>query len=69
MVSFLLLLLPSTVTKIAVDMRETAQMTLKIERHADGQKTTLRLVGHMQAEHKVSWGFNMAHVLQARRFG
>src|SRR6266704_6762611 len=51
MVSFLQLLLPSTVTKIAVDMRETAQMTLKIERHADGQKTTLRLIGHLQAEY------------------
>ena len=26
-------------------------MTCKIERHADGQHTTLRLIGHLQAEH------------------
>ena len=26
-------------------------MTCKIERHADGQHTTLRLIGHMQEEH------------------
>jgi hypothetical protein len=26
-------------------------MTCKIERHADGQQTTLRLIGHLQAEH------------------
>jgi len=25
-------------------------MTLKIERHADGHRTTLRLIGHLQAE-------------------
>jgi hypothetical protein len=51
MVPFLQLLLPSTATKIADDMRETAQMTLKIERHADGQTTTLRLIGYLQAEY------------------
>jgi anti-anti-sigma regulatory factor len=26
-------------------------MTCKIERHADGQHTTLRLIGYFQAEH------------------
>jgi len=26
-------------------------MTLKIERHADGQHTTLRLIGYLQAEY------------------
>lgn len=26
-------------------------MTLKIERHSDGQKTTIRLIGHMQSEY------------------
>jgi anti-anti-sigma regulatory factor len=26
-------------------------MTCKIERHADGQHTTLRLIGYVQAEH------------------
>ena len=26
-------------------------MTCKIERHADGHQTTLRLIGHIQAEH------------------
>ena len=26
-------------------------MTCKIERHADGHTTTLRLIGHLQAEH------------------
>jgi hypothetical protein len=51
MVPFLQLLLPSTATKIADDMRETAQMTLKIERHADGQTTTLLLIGYLQAEY------------------
>jgi hypothetical protein len=47
----LALLLPSTVTTIAADMKETAQMTCKIERYADGQHTTLRLIGHLQAEY------------------
>jgi hypothetical protein len=51
MVPFLHLLLPSTVTKIAADMKETAPMTFKIERHADGHRTTLRLIGHLQAEY------------------
>jgi hypothetical protein len=37
------LLLPSTVI--------TSQMTCKIERHADGYHTTLRLIGHLQAEY------------------
>jgi len=32
-------------------MKETAQMTFKIERYADGQQTTLRLIGHLQAEY------------------
>lgn len=31
--------------------KETAPMTCKIERHADGHQTTLRLIGHIQAEH------------------
>ena len=26
-------------------------MTLKIEKDSDGQQTTIRLIGHMQAEH------------------
>ena len=26
-------------------------MTCKIERHADGHRTTLRLIGHLQAEY------------------
>ena len=43
MVPFLHLLLSSTAI--------TAQMTLKIERHADGHRTTLRLIGHLQAEY------------------
>jgi len=30
-------------------MKETAQMTLKIERYADEQHTALRLIGHLQA--------------------
>jgi hypothetical protein len=30
-------------------MKETAPMTLKIERYADEQHTTLRLIGHLQA--------------------
>jgi hypothetical protein len=47
----LALLLPSTVTTIAAGMKETAQMTLKIERYADEQQTTLRLIGHLQAEY------------------
>jgi hypothetical protein len=33
------------------DRKETAQMTCKIERHADGHHTTLRLIGYVQAEH------------------
>ena len=33
------------------DRKETAQMTCKIERHADGQHTTLRLIGYFQSEH------------------
>ena len=31
-------------------MKETGQMTCKIERHADGQQTTFRLIGYVQAE-------------------
>ena len=33
------------------ERKETAQMTCKIERHADGHHTTLRLIGYVQAEH------------------
>src|SRR2546421_13096886 len=29
----------------------TAEMTCKIERHTDGQQTTFRLIGYLQAEH------------------
>src|SRR5712691_6791119 len=47
----LALLLPSTVNTIGADIKETAQMTFKIERYADGQQTTLRLIGHLQAEY------------------
>jgi len=45
----LALLLPSTVTTIASDMKETAPMTCKIARDADGHHTTLRLIGHLHA--------------------
>jgi hypothetical protein len=31
-------------------MKETVQMTCNIERHADRHHTTLRLIGHLQAE-------------------
>ncbi len=30
---------------------QQSKMTLKIEKDFDGQKTTIRLIGHMQAEH------------------
>src|SRR6266436_9503521 len=33
------------------ERKETAQMTCKIERHADGHYTTLWLIGYVQAEH------------------
>jgi len=33
------------------ERKETAQMTCKIERHADGHHTTLRLIGYVQTEH------------------
>jgi hypothetical protein len=39
------------VTDSAEARKETAQMTCKIERHADGHHTTLRLIGYFQAEH------------------
>ena len=51
MVSFLQWFLPSTVVDSTGDRKETAQMTCKIERHADGQQTTFRLIGYVQAEH------------------
>src|SRR2546421_6850291 len=51
MVLFLQLLLLSTAIKIIADMKETAQMTCKIERYADEHHTTLRLIGHLQAEY------------------
>ena len=44
-------LLLSPVVDSADDMQETSQMTCKIEQHADGQHTTLRLIGHLQAAH------------------
>src|SRR6266566_7178245 len=50
-VSFLQWFLPSTVVDSTEDRKETAQMTCKIERHADGQQTTFRLIGYLQAEH------------------
>src|SRR2546430_16988904 len=51
MASFLQWFLPSTVVDSTGDRKETAQMTCKIERHADGQHTTFRLIGYVQAEH------------------
>src|SRR2546428_12573753 len=51
MASFLQWFLPSTVVDSTGDRKETAQMTCKIERHADGQQTTFRLIGYVQAEH------------------
>ncbi len=39
------------VVESTADRKETAQMTCKIERHADGHHTTLRLIGYVQAEH------------------
>jgi hypothetical protein len=51
MVSFLQRFLLSTVVHSPEDKKETAQMTCKIERHADGQQTTFRLIGYVQAEH------------------
>jgi hypothetical protein len=39
------------VTDSAEARKEAAQMTGKIERHTDGHHTTLRLIGHLQAEH------------------
>ena len=51
MVSFLQRFLLSTVVNSTADKKETAQMTCKIERHADGHYTTLRLIGHLQAAH------------------
>jgi hypothetical protein len=45
------MVLPSTVVDSTEDRKETAQMTCKIERHADGQQTTFRLIGDLQAEH------------------
>ena len=51
MVSFLQRFLLSTVVNSTEDKKETAQMTCKIERHADGQQTTFRLIGYVQAEH------------------
>ena len=51
MVSFLQRFLLSTVVNSTADKKETAQMTCKIERHADGQQTTFRLIGYIQAEH------------------
>jgi len=44
-------LLWSPVVDRAEDMQEAAQMTGKIERHADGQHTTLQLIGHLHAVH------------------
>ena len=51
MVSFLQRFLLSTVVNSPEDKKETAQMTCKIERHADGQQTTFRLIGYVQGEH------------------
>jgi hypothetical protein len=51
MASFLQRFLLSTVVNSTEDKKETAQMTCKIERHADGQQTTFRLIGYVQAEH------------------
>ena len=36
---------------IAEARKETAQMTLKIERYTDGRHSTLRLIGYLQAEY------------------
>jgi hypothetical protein len=51
MVPFLPWFLLSTVVDSTEDRKETAPMTCKIERHTDGQHTTLRLIGHLQAAH------------------
>jgi hypothetical protein len=51
MAPFLQWFLPSTVIDSTEDRKEPAQMTCKIERHADGHHTTLRLIGYFQAEH------------------
>ncbi len=39
------------VTDSAEARKETAQMTCKIERQADGHHTTLRLIGYLQVAH------------------
>ena len=36
---------------IAEDRKETAQMTFKMERYANGPHTTLRLIGYLHAEY------------------
>ena len=51
MVSFLQRFILSTVANSTEDKKETAQMTCKIERHADGQQITFRLIGYVQVEH------------------
>src|SRR5262245_39348063 len=51
MALFLQWFLPSTVINSTEDIEETTQMTCKIERHVDGQQTTLRLIGYFRAEH------------------
>jgi hypothetical protein len=51
MAPFLRWFLLSMVVDRTENRKETAQMTDKIERQADGHHTTLRLIGHLQAEH------------------
>jgi hypothetical protein len=50
-VLFLRWLLLSPVVDSTEDKQEAAQMTCKIERQVDEHHTTLRLIGHLQAEH------------------
>ena len=36
---------------LGVSSAEQSHMTLKIEKHSDGKRTTIRLIGRMRAEH------------------
>jgi hypothetical protein len=44
-------ILVSAVVDRTDERQEAAQMTFKIERQVDEHHTTLRLIGHLQAEH------------------
>ena len=43
--------MPSTLTDSAEARQETASITGKIAWHTNGHRTTLRLIGHLQAEY------------------